>query len=483
VVKEVLHTTPAATLDAAQAAARDAGAAVGTQVSPVNFLPANNPLVALRGAVASDVRGGATQAQINAEKAASQAAGAAEIEKLAPGVTPSAETGAAVDASLAEVPKLADQASNAAASDLYDAAAKQTLTEPDVENIVQSLQGAQHRANAATDVDHPMFPQFEREKSAFNKYLPQQAPESVLDALEPAPPLPPAAPFPSWNTINAMGKAKLDQGKSVLIGAKATPAQVVKADVGGILKDAAAAESMPIAGANIIGTTGRDFLSPAGIEEGAKNLSNAAVTPENVRDISSSMARADAKLGVTEPTFPLMAKEKQLVESAKAPDMGKWSRDTSGSATGSSGQQAVRANFLETEKQAFIQGGATEADAARAAEGAAKVHDVIQAIADGHTNLPTNVSIARVLADASSGVLSKVLRFMTPSFEMVRTWTAANHLDKVSFAKTMANLDKALASPDMVADLKKFAEWNWQAKLAKAGARAGVSVGARYENN
>jgi hypothetical protein len=66
---------------------------------------------------------------------------------------------------------------------------------------------------------------------------------------------------------------------------------------------------------------------------------------------------------------------------------------------------------------------------------------------------------------------------------MVRTWTAANHLDKVSFAKTMANLDKALASPDMVADLKKFAEWNWQAKLAKAGARAGVSVGARYENN
>lgn len=478
-------------LDVATQAAADAKAATGAPVLPVHYLPDDSPAVALAAAArTAAAEGGPMRAALGAERDAMRAGEIGLINQQAAG-TVDATSREAVNNTVAAAREVPRQASNAAATPLYNmAAAGPTLTDADVQAVQQALL----RAQAARNASHPSNPGAPP-YAAYAEKVASVVPKAEVDPLATLADLPPAQPpAGTWNDVNDIGQLATAQGKAAFKeGGGASPTSLSLADIGDTLHGQPTpgrpggvvnANSPPLAAADVIGTTGRDWLDVPGLKKDLPSLFSPQATGSDVSRIADSLQRAGVKEipGTIPDAFPMAVKTK-MADAAAAPNAtpGSWAEKVFGR-VGDPAAAVQRENALSAVENAALQNGMSATEAAQAAKGAGVWADVMQVVEKGQARLPTNADVSKIIAEASIGNFSRALRFITPSMEGIRTWTAANALDAATRHKLLKVINDVMTTPEGLKKLQQLANWDWKPAIAKAGIKWGIGTNAAAGN-
>jgi hypothetical protein len=249
------------------------------------------------------------------------------------------------------------------------------------------------------------------------------------------------------------------------------------------IKNAAAAGSPPIAGANVVGVSGREMLQPPGLTR--KSFFSSQASGEDIDRFADALHRAQNTTvegetrplagGSQTPVQDLVKQTMQDVAETQGMTPGKWGETLFGR-RGDPNSAMKRANAIASVKQVALEHGMTEAEALEAAHGAANWADMMQVVEQGQARLPQSVDISKVLQAASVGKVSNLLKTITPSMEGVRTWTFANKLDAATERRLLRQMNEVLTSPEGLTHLRQMANWDWHAALTKAGIKLGLGT-------
>lgn len=287
------------------------------------------------------------------------------------------------------------------------------------------------------------------------------------------------AASPTWagqnaNIIDRIGRRAGVRAESITEPQNRLAHQLIQSVMG----DAAKANSPALAAAKVVGTTGREEARQ--IEQSALG----AAFPENAT--RGSWSQMDKLFTTPSSVAEIEANAQRLTRAdpTAVPTLfAKHINDTINSGgdlatnvvklAGEPGTPAREA-YTEWMKQAYIAGGATEAEATQVADLSSRVMDEIRKVGEGIKTLDKPLQ-SEAAKRAGSSVGGGIAKFANPT-GAVRSWFGVDFGEKVLKQQTFSDLAQALADPAQFPKLLEIAKWSVGknaagviGQLAKAG--------------